>query len=162
MPNRILALDLGTRCGWSFRPGTGTVYSGVQDFSLKRGESSGMRFLNFDVWLTSMLVQHQPQLIVYEAAHHRGGYATALLVGMAGILQKVCAAQSREYTSVHSATLKKFATGSGRASKEDMIAKACELFKKESVIDDNEADALLMIGWAIKEYKCQKNNQKKQ
>ena len=156
---KILSLDLGTRCGWACRPGTGRIYSGVQDFSLKRGESSGLRFLNFDVWLTAMLVLHEPKLVVYEQAHHRGGPATACLVGMAGILQKVCAAYNSECVPIHTATLKKFATGSGRASKEDMIAKAEEVFNIK-VIDDNQADALMMLSWGIKEYKCQPKNQK--
>ena len=46
----ILALDLGSTCGWALRP-DGRLESGVQVFDLKRGESPGMRFVRFSAWL---------------------------------------------------------------------------------------------------------------
>lgn len=50
----ILALDLGTRTGYAIRE-NGRVESGVQVFDVKRGESPGMRYRRFTVWLTDML-----------------------------------------------------------------------------------------------------------
>ena len=43
----ILALDLATKTGWALQDRTGAIASGMQEFSLKRGESKGMRFLRF-------------------------------------------------------------------------------------------------------------------
>lgn len=147
---KILALDLGTKTGWAFgdTKDDSQVYSGVQDFSLKRGESSGMRLLNFDKWIYDMLAKHKPQVVGYEMPHQRGGHATQLLLGMLGILHVACVKAGVQYSSVHSATLKKFATGSGRASKEEMISAAMKKFRRALLIDDNEADALHIWDWA--------------
>lgn len=146
---KILALDLGTKTGWALGEKIAErsfLYSGVQDFSLKRGESEGMRNLRFDRWLEAMFVeQSRPDLVVYEMPHHRGGAATAVLGGMVGILLAKCAEHHIEYTKVHSSTLKKYATGSGRASKEEMVKRAALKFDKP-ILDDNEADALHL--WA--------------
>ena len=129
---KILALDLGTKTGWAFgdMKNLDRIYSGMQDFSLKRGESPGMRLLNFDKWVYEMLAKHGPKMVAYEMPHQRGGHATQLLLGMLGVLHVACAKAGIEYSSVHSATLKKSATGSGRASKEEMIRVAVIKFQK--------------------------------
>jgi hypothetical protein len=58
----------------------------MQDFTKGRGESNGMLFLKFDHWLANvgMLMCREPSvdLIVFEQAHHRGGAATEIAVGM--------------------------------------------------------------------------------
>ena len=146
---KILALDLGTLTGWAFgdMKDIDRIYSGTQDFSLKRGESPGIRLLNFDKWVYEILAKHKPKMVAYEMPHQRGGHATQLLLGMLGILHVACTKAGIEYASVHSATLKKSATGSGRASKEDMVKAAVKKFQRV-VVDDNEADALHILAWA--------------
>ena len=47
----ILAVDPGSKLGWALQMGAGAVESGVEDFSLRRGESPGARFLRFRRWL---------------------------------------------------------------------------------------------------------------
>jgi len=146
----ILALDCGTNTGWASEV-DGRIESGVQDFSLKRGESKGIRFLRFNTWLKIMLELTKPHIVVYEMAHLRGGHATEILVGMTTRIEEFCESKKIEYSSVHSAMLKKFSTGSGKANKEDMM-KAASL-KFERVIDsDDEADALLILEWARQEF----------
>ena len=154
MPDRILAIDPGTHSGWATWDGA-HVESGVQVFDLKRGDSPGMRFLRFRRWLHdigrnlyiySSIPLHKA-LLVYEQAHHRGGAATEVLVGMTTRVQEFAAEIGAEHEAVHTATLKKWATGNGRASKEQMIAAACERYGV-AVRDDNEADALLLLAWA--------------
>ena len=115
--DRIAALDFGTRTGWAALS-DGHVESGVQTFDLARGESPGMRFIRFRRWLEEILALTQPGLCVYEQAHHRGGHATELLVGMATRLQEACAEKGIEYTAVHSATLKKVSCGSADAARD--------------------------------------------
>jgi Holliday junction resolvasome RuvABC endonuclease subunit len=143
----ILALDFGTRTGWAALS-DGHVESGVQTFDLARGESAGMRFIRFRRWLEEILALTRPGLCVYEQAHHRGGHATELLVGMATRLQEACAEKGMEYTAVHSATLKKASCGSGRADKSAMIAEARRRFPGREIADDNEADALMLLEYA--------------
>lgn len=136
---KISAFDLGTKLGWATDV-TGRLEWGEQDFSLKRGESPGMRFHAFNQWLFEIAggremsmwsvfsgenhpehkepFQTAPELIVYELPHLRGGAATDVLVGFATRIHEYCAVWSKcrpmDYAAVHSATLKKFATGNGR------------------------------------------------
>ena len=146
----ILALDCGTKTGWaSFADGR--IESGVQDFSLKRGESKGIRFLRFNTWLKAMAELTNPQVVVYELAHFRGGHATEILVGMTTRIEEFCESNNIEYGSVHSGTLKRFATGKGNASKEDMRRAAVQEYKR-IVDNDDEADALHILAWARKEF----------
>lgn len=149
--DRILALDFGTRTGWAALSG-GHVESGVQTFDPARGESPGMRFIRFRRWLEEILTLIRPGLCVYEAAHHRGGHATELLVGMATRLQEACAERGIEYAAIHSATLKKASCGSGRADKSAMMAEARRRFPGREIADDNEADALMLLCYAREKY----------
>jgi Holliday junction resolvasome RuvABC endonuclease subunit len=149
---RILALDFGTKTGWATHNGGFGVPSGTEEFPIKRGESPGMRYLRFSRWVGGQLNLYQVSLVVYEQAHHRGGYATALLEKMIGIMEMNCAALMIEYTPVHSATLKKWATGNGRADKEDMVLAAVQRFPDVAIKDDNQADALLLLAYAEEKF----------
>jgi len=147
---KILALDMATQTGYAAN--TAPWMSGSVCFPVKRGESPGMRFLRFRRWLHETLetMMGDIDVICYEQAHHRGGAATAVCVGMVAILQTFAAECGFELLTVHTATLKKYATGSGRASKDDMVKAAEERFDKK-MFDDNEADALFILAWAIDE-----------
>lgn len=145
----ILSFDIATRTGWATN-----IYgnrSGVIEFPLKRGESPGMRFLRCRAWLKEMgkLLDGQIQVIAFEQAHHRGGAATMVCVGLVSEVLAFAAQHSIETMPVHTATLKKFATGNGRASKGAMIAAAQRL--GWDVTDDNEADAALLLEYALSE-----------
>ena len=149
----ILALDCATKTGWALIEKGIIIESGVQDFSKKRGESNGGMFLRFRKWLSDMFDDMHPScgLVVYEQAHHRGGAATEICVNLTGRVQEMCADRNIEFAAVHTATLKKHATGKGKADKEEMIKKARYILNREP-FDDNEADAVLMAIWAYEEY----------
>jgi len=139
----ILALDCGTHTGWAFGDGS-RIESGVQVFDLKRGESPGMRYIRFNAWLQEIFDLLEPDLVAFEMAHHRGGAATELMAGMTTRILEACADRGINHTSVHSATLKKFATGSGRADKEAMKKRASKIAGR-LIISDDEADALCLL-----------------
>jgi len=154
----LLALDLATKTGWALRDRDGQILSGVQEFPLKRGESRGIRFLRFRKWLRESLelgklgrkfCDNSPGVIVYEQAHHRGGYATEVAVGLVTDVLAEAAREGIEHMSVHSATLKKATTGSGRSSKADMIAQVKLWYPNMDIIDDNHADALSLLQYGI-------------
>ena len=164
---KILAIDPGTHCGWCTNA-TGRLEWGEQDFSLRRGESPGMRYIAFRKWLLCM---PRTDLVVFERPHMRGGAATDLLVGFSTRIEGVCAEYGIEHAAVHSATLKKFALGRGRGDKKEMIAAAvkrlgfspkvgtgldgrahwigepCER-AGAPIFTDKEADALWLYWWA--------------
>lgn len=145
----ILALDLATATGWALAE-NGRIESGVQDFSKKRGETNGILFLRFNRWLDEIATKDgkaRVRVIAYEQAHHRGGAATQIGVGLGTRVDELCAKHGIECLPVHSATLKKHATGSGRADKAAMCA-AASRFAGHAIRDDNEADALLLLKYA--------------
>lgn len=156
----ILALDLGTTTGWALSE-SGRIESGVQTFDVKRGESPGMRFLRLTRWLVEIarVDQEYPQgrldLIVFEAAHHRGGAATAVGVGFTSHVLSFCARYGIEHQPVHSATLKKFATGKGNAKKPDMLRAVVQRGwyndGERVAADDNEIDAIALLHFALTE-----------
>ena len=146
----ILSLDAATKTGWCILKDGKIIESGVQDFSKKRGESNGAMFFRFRNWLNSILVIGI-DFISYEQAHHRGGAATEICVNLTGRIQEACAERNIEYASIHTGTLKKWATGSGKGDKALMIARARNFLGREP-IDDNEADAVLMAFHTEQEY----------
>lgn len=139
---KVLAIDTATKTGWATNA-QGATEHGEEDFSVRRGESRGMRFVRFRAWLENILDLLQPDIVVYEQAHYRGGAATEVCVGLVTRIQEICAKRGIDYTTYHSGTIKKFACGNGRASKDDMIKAAEEKWGEN--LTENEADALWIL-----------------
>ena len=146
---KILSLDLATKTGWAVNI-TGNR-CGTIEFALKRGESPGMRFLRCRAWLNEMfkLLGDQIDVIAYEQAHHRGGAATSVCVGLVTETLAFAADKGIETMPVQTATLKKWAAGNGRASKADMIEAAKAWGWNPE--NDDEADAALILEYALSE-----------
>jgi len=148
----ILALDLATKTGWAAYHGGcgGAMNSGIQDFTLKRGESPGMKFLRFRAWLDVMQALLNPiDVIYYEQAHHRGGAATQSAYGFVTDVLAFAAQHNIQTSAIHTGTLKKYATGKGNAKKPEIIAAAWALGWDPK--DDNEADAMFIRKFAMGE-----------
>jgi hypothetical protein len=154
----ILAVDPGTKLGWALGRDGALLESGVEDLSVRRGESSGARFLRFRRFLDQ---PPRPDLIVYEQAHHRGGAATEVCVGITTRIQEFAAAHRIECVGIHTGSLKKRCTGNGAAKKWEMIVVAQGLWASlkdqwgaVKVIDDNEADALCLLWLGFQDYQA--------
>lgn len=148
---RMLALDCATTTGWAACDDIG-IRSGTANFALKRGETAGIRFMKFNAWLDTQAERLLPEVCVYEQSHHRGGAATDVGVGFTTRVQEMGARHGIECCPVHTAALKKFATGRGNASKPEMQARAAELFPHYDPEKDpgaDEADALLLLHWGM-------------
>ena len=138
----ILALDLGTKCGWATENG-----SGVWELKPSTHESAGERYSKFKRKLHAILFD----FVVYEEVHaHIGVEAAHVYGGLVAILQTFCLENRIEYKGVPVQTIKKHATGSGNAKKDDMIFSASMKFPKINIIDDNHADALHLLDYAQK------------
>jgi hypothetical protein len=144
----ILALDCATKCGFATLI-DGHIESGVQDFSKRRGESNGMMFLRFRAWLNTFK-DFDIKIVVFELAHYRGGAATEICTNLTGRAQEFAAEIGAETLSVHSGTLKKYAVGSGKASKEVIMAQMLKETGRKP-IDDNESDAYFLLKFAMQE-----------
>lgn len=147
---RILALDLGSSCGWAFldTSAPATVESGTQQFALQRGDSPGMRYIAFRAWLVRIGEQAVPEVVVYEQNFRRGGAATEIAAGFSTRVQEYCAERRLECTSVNVATLKKRYAGSGRADKAALAAAMAVRWGCRDLNAGDEADALAVLAWA--------------
>lgn len=113
-----------------------------------------MRLLRFRRWLYDMFTDWKPDFVVYEQAHHRGGAATEVCVGMTGVLQMVCSEKGVQYGNVKTSVLKKFATGKGNAGKPQMIDAANGLGHPfpDQVESDDQADAIHIFRWGVETF----------
>ncbi|MFY9138797.1 crossover junction endodeoxyribonuclease RuvC [Zwartia sp.] len=149
MNTTILALDLGTTTGWAIAQADTKISSGSQSFKPQRFEGGGMRFLRFKRWLTD-IKQCAPDinLVVFEEVRrHAGVDAAHAYGGFMGQLTAWCEHHQIAYEGVPVGTIKKHATGKGNASKEQMIQAAQA--RNHCVTDDNQADALALLYWAL-------------
>lgn len=145
MSVNILTLDLGSSTGWAYFDGM-RITSGTISFKPYRFEGGGMRFLRFRQWLDEL----PPFGAVYfeEVRRHLGTDAAHLYGGFLATLGAWCESGGVPYSGIPVGTIKKHATGSGRASKEDMIAAAKA--KGFNPCDDNEADAIAIMDYILK------------
>jgi hypothetical protein len=150
---RILALDLGTHCGWAHQSGEGIRMSGMQRFENGRFDGAGMRFVRFRRWLTEMkgegldAVYFEEVRAIAIPGRSAGLQAAQVYGGFFAILSAWCEHHAIPYEGIPLATIKRFATGKGNADKAAMIAAARALGCNTR--DDNEADAFLLLRLAV-------------
>ena len=149
-----IGFDLGTHCGWAVCREGMIVSSDCRDF--ERGEYGyGHLFNQFRKLVMDLRgydhLSHQPIVWAYEAPHFRGGPATRITVGMSAHLMELAHRWGETCQSVHTATLKKFSTGSGRAGKPAMMAQARLNSRMGGEMSEHEADAILVALWAAKQ-----------
>ena len=145
----ILALDLGTRTGWAHVDGHGHFTSGVSEFRNDRWQGGGMRFLRFRAWLDEMhhLTGGFDRLVYEQVRRHAGADASHVYGGWLAILSVWCEQRAIAYQGVPVGTIKRHATGQGNAGKPAMIAAVRA--RGFSPADDNEADAIAILLWAL-------------
>jgi hypothetical protein len=144
----ILALDLGGKTGWALRSGRGTITSGVQLFRPNRFEGGGMAFLRFNHWLGELAETAGPIAAVFfeEVRAHAGTVAAHVYGGFLAHLEAWAEFRDVPYQGVPVGTINHI-TGKGNADKRAAIAAVRE--RGFSPADDNEADAIAILLWAI-------------
>jgi Holliday junction resolvasome RuvABC endonuclease subunit len=145
----ILSLDLGTRTGWALLGRDGSITSGSESFKPQRFEGGGMRYLRFKRWLTEIKQSADGIDAVYfeEVRRHVGVDAAHAYGGFMAQLTAWCEHHGIPYQGVPVGTIKKHVTGKGNAGKQEMVAAMQALGFRPA--DDNEADALALLVWAI-------------
>ena len=152
MTTILLALDLGTATGWALRGDDGGITSGSESFRPQRFEGGGMRFLRFKRWLTeikqscggidALHFEEVRRHVSTDAAHAYGGFLATLTAW--------CEHHGIPYQGVPVGTIKKHATSRGNAGKQEIVAAMQALGFRPA--DDNEADALALLMWAIAQH----------
>jgi len=141
----ILALDLGTKCGWATLSGSGEIKSGVVKYS------TGDRYREFAAMLERLEPQYQPFKAIYyeKVSRHMGVRAAHVYGGFLGQLEVFSNRSKVPFTGLHVGTIKKHATGKGNANKDQMFVAAREQWPDQNVVDDNQADALWILDLAV-------------
>jgi len=145
----VLALDLGTTTGWALRARDGQIAHGFVSFKPQRFEGGGMRYLRFKRWLSEIQGAAGEIHSIYfeEVRRHNGVDAAHVYGGLMATLTTWCEHHRIAYQGVPVGTIKRHATGKGNAGKAQVIA--AMRAKGHPVTDDNEADALALLAWAI-------------
>ena len=145
----ILALDLGTTTGWALHGQDGLITSGTASFRPGRFDGGGMRYLRFTNWLGELDRLSGPIATIWfeEVRRHAGTDAAHVYGGLMATLTAWAELRGVPYEGVPVGTIKRHATGKGNADKEAMIAAARA--RGFSPVDDNEADAIAILFWAI-------------
>lgn len=147
---KILALDPATKCGWARFDSESShpILSGA--INLGKGKGNGFIFSEFDTFILCNL--NGVQLVYCEAPFinmQKSKQANVQLAyGLRAILIMRCWKKGIEPVFLAPMSLKKLATGTGKATKEDMVA-AAEEFSGKEMEDDNEGDAVCLLKVAM-------------
>jgi Holliday junction resolvasome RuvABC endonuclease subunit len=89
-------------------------------------------------------------IVFEEVRSHAGTDAAQIYGGLMGQVEVLGETKKIPYEGVPVGTIKKHATGKGNANKLMMITAMQAL--GHNPVDDNEADALALLRWAIERY----------
>jgi len=145
---KILSLDLGIHTGWACNTEEGLRY-GTINLRKSKKDTRGQIYYELNNWLIRMVWKNVERsdvdMVAYEMPHNRGGATTEMLNTFAGTVQMVCYIWKIPHRSVHSLTIKKFMTGSGKATKEDMIKAVQKKHPGIKDLDEHQADAIALL-----------------
>jgi hypothetical protein len=145
----LLALDLATTTGFALRAAEGAIHSGTVSFRPSRYDGGGIRYLRFGAWLDSLIEDAGGIDVVHheEVRRHLSTDAAHVHGGLLSTLTAWCERRRIPYQGVPVGTIKRHITGRGNASKDEVIAAVRALGFNPA--DDNEADALAILHWAM-------------
>lgn len=145
----LLALDLGTSTGWAICTPDERIVSGTMSFRPSRYDGGGMRFLRFRSWLEQLIADANGVSAVHfeEIRRHASADSSHLYGGFLATLTAWCEQHHVAYQGVPVGTIKRFITGKGNADKEAVIAAVKARGYRPA--DDNEADAIAILIWAM-------------
>jgi Holliday junction resolvasome RuvABC endonuclease subunit len=147
--NEILALDIATYTGFY------SVHEhGVWNFTESKRRNDNKQHKDFRDTVMGFILKYNIRQVVAEDLNVNNHFSDMRkLSEFRGILFEICdELDLPEPSFVNVATLKKWATGNGRASKEDMI-NACVAKYKFTPQDDNVADACHLFHYFIRKYR---------
>ena len=139
---KVLGIDIGAAGAYAHNDRRGAVYSGTRSFKGRRGA----RWLQFQDWLREIDSDVSPDLVVYERPCGPYG-ALRALYGFVTLIEQYAAQTDTRTLEVPPAKLKKYATGNGRASKDEMTAAARKRWPEIEIVSHDQADALWLMAY---------------
>lgn len=147
--NDVLALDIATHTGYF-----SLHEAGVWNFTESKRRNGNKMHGAFRAMLIAYMRRYGiRQVVAEDVSVNRHFYDMRRLAELRGILLEVCdELDIPEPAFINPATLKKWATGDGHASKSQMIA-ACKNKYGIVPVDDNAADACHLFYYYIRKYR---------
>jgi Holliday junction resolvasome RuvABC endonuclease subunit len=107
----------------------------------------GQRWIDFVAQLHKMYLAYSVDVVLYEKVmfHGNGVAASHRYGGFEALLEMFCAEFNLSLFEMSVGSIKKHATGNGRAGKDLMVSAAREKWPDQDIPDDNAADALWML-----------------
>lgn len=146
---RLIALDIATKTGWA-SSSDGNISSGVWNLSISGDESNGIRLKK--LW-NKLNTTHETQTIkyvVYEQPSNLRGHAQRILPALQGVVELWCVLNGILHRSFSPTEIKKHATGSGKANKNEMIMAAIKKWPDMEIVSPDQVDALFLLDLAQK------------
>ena len=127
----------------------GAVESGTTSFRPSRYDGGGMRYLRFRSWLDGLAADVTGITAVFfeEVRRHIGTDAAHLYGGFLATLTSWCEQRGIPYEGVPVGSIKRHIAGKGNADKAAVMAAVRARGFRPA--DDNEADAIAILLWAI-------------
>ena len=146
---QVLGLDIATHTGYF-----SLAERGTWNFTESMRRNNNKQHAAFRNTLVDFIQKHGIKQIVAEDVNVNSHFTdTRKLSEFRGILLEVCDTfDLTEPVFINTATVKKFATGDGRADKKKMMEFCRKRWKTEPV-DDNEADATHIFFYYVKKLK---------
>ncbi|NUO19976.1 hypothetical protein HUU59_11055 [bacterium] len=148
---KVLALDIGKRGAFARNYGN-RPRLGLIDCTRNAKDRPGISLMKLH---RALEAQPVPDLIVHEVLIGTGK-GKRLLHGFGAVVELYATRHFIPVQMVPAATLKKWATGYGRADKTDMMNRSGEL------MDDNLSDALLLLEYTTAHYDTPQTHGRKQ
>lgn len=147
---KLLAFDLGSHMGLAYDGADGSPVT----LKIVLGGKRPARLGGLQRALAALDLK--PDTVIYERPFARGAHATRSLWGTAGIVEAWADTIGAAVVDATPSEIKTFATGSGAASKDMMIA-AAQTFGYTGT-DEHEADAVCLLMYAHHYITTEKSN----
>lgn len=155
---RILALDLGTACGWALAadgkvalceaPYKDGISYGTFDLRHGRFAGGGVRFVRFKEQLSNF-TELADEVVFEIVRRHRGTDAAHVYGGLLAILTAWCEENAIPYSGRTVQEIKIFSAGKGNADKAAVVSAVRKWgFDPKN---DNEADAIALLRLRLSE-----------
>jgi len=161
---RVLALDIGTRTGWAAAmldaPALPPPILGNESPAREalrhyhHGRWQGPQgnhprlFSRFETWLSDKIDTFQVTMLVYEAqsagfGQTQSAAAAEVLFGLSTLCQKAAYDHGIRHAVIHTATMQKHSTGTGRDS--GKLRRKARIKSLGLKVDDNTGDAIFVL-----------------
>ena len=147
----ILALDLARQTGHAMNLPDGTIVSGSTSFASLIGQDASATFGKFITWLNVQIDSHDSEFVAYELIDWKiiGKDWRTMYLGMTGIIRGTCFNHRISTRGYPVRDIKFAATGKKSAGKPAMVSSARAQWPDQTIIDDNQADALWVLYLAM-------------